>query len=151
TAGTGQPGAGSRTSITEPGAYSAAPAEDGTRTSGALAAPGARRGRPAERRAGETDAGEPASALVGQLLNWKFLLSVLGVLALLVASLLTGVYDIFGGDGGAEMFQITRVPRTIALVLAGAAMAMCGPVVPVLAQDRVVEPTTTGATAGAGL
>src|SRR5699024_10995417 len=107
----------SRTSITESADRSAPPAEDESRTSGALAAPGVRRGRPAGRRAGETDAGEPASALVGQLLNWKFLLSVLGVLALLAASLLTGVYDIFGGDGGAEMFQITRVPRTIALVL----------------------------------
>ena len=151
TAGTGQPGAGSRTSSTESADRSAPPAEDGSRTSGALAAPGVRRGRPAGRRAGETDAGEPASALVGQLLNWKFLLSVLGVLALLAASLLTGVYDIFGGDGGAEMFQITRVPRTIALVLAGAAMAMCGLVMQLLTQNRFVEPTTTGTTEWAGL
>src|SRR5699024_8642154 len=150
TAGTGQPGAGSRTSITESADRSAPPAEDGSRTSGALAAPGVRRGRPAGRRAGETDAGEPASALVGQLLNWKFLLSVLGVLALLAASLLTGVYDIFGGDGGAVMFQITRVPRTIALVLAGAAMAMCGLVMQLLTQNRFVEPTT-GTTEWAGL
>jgi iron complex transport system permease protein len=151
TAGTGQPGAGSRTSITESADRSAPQAEDGSRTSGALAAPGVRRGRPAGRRAGETDAREPASALVGQLLNWKFLLSVLGVLALLAASLLTGVYDIFGGDGGAEMFQITRVPRTIALVLAGAAMAMCGLVMQLLTQNRFVEPTTTGTTEWAGL
>ena len=42
---------------------------------------------------------------------------------LLVVSLLTGVYDVVGGQGGGEMFAITRIPRTVALVLAGAAMA----------------------------
>lgn len=65
--------------------------------------------------------------------------------------LFTGVYDVFGGDGGAEMFQITRVPRTIALVLSGAAMAMCGLVMQLLTQNRFVEPTTTGTTEWAGL
>ncbi|MGO2860869.1 MAG: ABC transporter permease [Brevibacterium sp.] len=85
------------------------------------------------------------------LFSWKLLLGILGVLALLAVSLLTGVYDIFGGDGGAEMFQITRIPRTIALVLAGAAMAMCGLVMQLLTQNRFVEPTTTGTTEWAGL
>ncbi|MBR7503934.1 iron chelate uptake ABC transporter family permease subunit, partial [Mycobacterium tuberculosis] len=51
----------------------------------------------------------------------------------------------------AEMFQITRVPRTVALVLAGAAMAMCGLVMQLLTQNRFVEPTTTGTTEWAGL
>ncbi|MDN6529652.1 MAG: iron chelate uptake ABC transporter family permease subunit, partial [Brevibacterium sp.] len=87
----------------------------------------------------------------GPLLNWKLVAGVLGVLLLLVLSLFTGVYDIFGGDGGAEMFQITRVPRTIALVLSGAAMAMCGLVMQLLTQNRFVEPTTTGTTEWAGL
>ncbi|PCC46048.1 iron ABC transporter permease [Brevibacterium aurantiacum] len=85
------------------------------------------------------------------LLSWKLAAGVVGVLLLLVLSLLTGVYDIFGGDGGAEMFQITRVPRTIALVLSGAAMAMCGLVMQLLTQNRFVEPTTTGTTEWAGL
>ena len=49
------------------------------------------------------------------------------------------------------MFQITRIPRTIALVLAGAAMAMCGLVMQLLTQNRFVEPTTTGTTEWAGL
>ena len=49
------------------------------------------------------------------------------------------------------MFGITRVPRTIALVLAGAAMAMCGLVMQLLTQNRFVEPTTTGTTEWAGL
>src|SRR5699024_3050923 len=45
----------------------------------------------------------------------------------------------------------SRVPRTIALVLAGAAMAMCGLVMQLLTQNRFVEPTTTGTTEWAGL
>ncbi len=49
------------------------------------------------------------------------------------------------------MFQITRVPRTIALVLSGAVMAMCGLVMQLLTQNRFVEPTTTGTTEWAGL
>ena len=66
-------------------------------------------------------------------------------------SLFTGVYDIAGAADGVEMFQITRVPRTIALVLAGAAMAMAGLVMQLLTQNRFVEPTTTGTTEWAGL
>lgn len=71
--------------------------------------------------------------------------------ALLVVSLFTGVYDTFGADDGSEMFQITRVPRTISLVLAGAVMAMSGLVMQLLTQNRFVEPTTTGTTEWAGL
>ncbi|AHD21397.1 MULTISPECIES: ABC transporter permease [Rhodococcus] len=86
-----------------------------------------------------------------RLFDRKLLLGFLGVGALLIASLFTGVFDIFGGDFGWEMFNITRVPRTIALVLAGAAMAMSGLVMQLLTQNRFVEPTTTGTTEWAGL
>lgn len=71
--------------------------------------------------------------------------------ALLALSLFTGVYDIFDAADGGEMFAITRIPRTIALLLAGAAMAMCGLVMQLLTQNRFVEPTTTGTTEWAGL
>ncbi|GGM40975.1 ABC transporter permease [Microbacterium saperdae] len=87
----------------------------------------------------------------GRLFDVKLLIGVLVVAALLVLSLFTGVYDIAGADDGAEMFQITRIPRTIALVLAGAAMAMAGLVMQLLTQNRFVEPTTTGTTEWAGL
>ncbi|MFJ6548899.1 iron chelate uptake ABC transporter family permease subunit [Microbacterium sp. NPDC091676] len=86
-----------------------------------------------------------------RLFDPKLLIGVLVVAALLVISLFTGVYDIAGADDGAQMFQITRVPRTIALVLAGAAMAMAGLVMQLLTQNRFVEPTTTGTTEWAGL
>jgi len=87
----------------------------------------------------------------GGLFDWKLLLGILGVCGLLTLSLFTGEYDIFGGDGGWEMFEITRIPRTIALVLAGAAMAMSGLVMQLLTQNRFVEPTTAGTTEWAGL
>jgi iron complex transport system permease protein len=70
---------------------------------------------------------------------------------LVAASLFVGQYDIFGAEDGAQMFAITRIPRTIALVLAGAAMAMCGLVMQMITQNRFVEPTTTGTTEWAGL
>lgn len=84
------------------------------------------------------------------LLTWRFGAAVAVTAALVVASLFVGVFDIFG-EGGAEMFSITRVPRTIALVLSGAAMAMCGLVMQLMTQNRFVEPTTTGTTEWAGL
>ena len=86
-----------------------------------------------------------------KLLDWKLGAGVVLVLALLAASLMVGQYDILGTEDGWEMFRATRVPRTIALVLAGAAMAMCGLVMQLITQNRFVEPTTTGTTEWAGL
>ena len=71
--------------------------------------------------------------------------------ALLVASLLTGEYSILSHDDGAQMFLNVRVPRTIALLLSGTAMAMSGLVMQRITQNRFVEPTTTGTTEWAGL
>lgn len=86
-----------------------------------------------------------------KLLDWKLGAGVVLVLGLLVASLAVGQYDILGTEDGWEMFRATRVPRTIALVLAGAAMAMSGLIMQMLTQNRFVEPTTTGTTEWAGL
>lgn len=86
-----------------------------------------------------------------KLFNASLIIGVIAVAGLLVSSLLVGEYDIFGAADGGEIFQITRVPRTIALVLAGAAMAMSGLVMQLLTQNRFVEPTTTGTTEWAGL
>lgn len=86
-----------------------------------------------------------------KLLDWKLGAGVVLVLALLAASLMVGQYDILGTEDGWEMFRATRVPRTTALVLAGAAMAMSGLIMQMLTQNRFVEPTTTGTTEWAGL
>ena len=87
----------------------------------------------------------------GKLFDWKLLIGFIAVAGLLVVSLFTGVYDVVGGQDGATMFAVTRIPRTVALVLSGAAMAMCGLVMQLLTQNRFVEPTTTGTTEWAGL
>ncbi|QIB69707.1 iron chelate uptake ABC transporter family permease subunit [Aminipila butyrica] len=75
-----------------------------------------------------------------------FVVSVLGIV-----SLFTGVYDIHGQEDGWNMFFITRVPRTAALMLTGAAMSMSGLVTQLITQNRMVEPTTTGTIEWAGL
>ncbi|MDO5646212.1 MAG: iron chelate uptake ABC transporter family permease subunit [Dermabacter sp.] len=77
--------------------------------------------------------------------------AVLVTIALVAASLFVGVYDITGADDGWEMFAITRVPRTLSLVLAGVAMSMCGLVMQLLTQNKFVEPSTTGTTEWASL
>mgnify|MGYP001940743405 FL=1 len=85
------------------------------------------------------------------LTEWKLLAGIAVVAGLLAVSLVVGQYDILGNDDGADMFWTTRVPRTIALVLSGMAMAMSGMVMQLLTQNRFVEPTTTGTTEWAGL
>ncbi len=80
-----------------------------------------------------------------------FALAVLAVVAVGIISLFTGVYDIKGQVDGRDMFFITRVPRTAALMLTGAAMAMSGLVMQLVTQNRLVEPTTTGTIEWAGL
>lgn len=97
------------------------------------------------------NAGRPFGVSRAKLFDVKLLIGLVAVLALLVASLFVGVYDVTGAADGAQMFQITRVPRTLALMLAGASMAMAGLVMQLLTQNRFVEPTTTGTTEWAGL
>ncbi|MBF1087975.1 MAG: iron chelate uptake ABC transporter family permease subunit, partial [Schaalia sp.] len=78
-------------------------------------------------------------------------LATLAVAALLVLSLSTGEYSILSQDDGWRIFLAVRVPRTIALVLSGAAMSMSGLVMQLVTQNRFAEPSTTGTTEWAGL
>lgn len=81
----------------------------------------------------------------------SFIIAVIAVAILGIVSLFTGVYDIQGKADGWDMFFITRVPRTAALLLTGAAMAMAGLVMQLITQNKFVEPTTTGTMEWAGL
>ena len=99
-------------------------------------------------------AATPASAtsLAGPWRNRIALMcAIVATLALLALSLFVGVYDITGGERGWDIFLITRVPRTLALVLSGSAMAMCGLIMQLLTQNKFVEPSTTGTTEWASL
>lgn len=81
----------------------------------------------------------------------SFTLALLGLLILGAVSLFTGAYDIGGQEDGMAMLFITRLPRTAALMLTGAAMSMSGLVMQLITQNRLVEPTTTGTIEWAGL
>ena len=94
---------------------------------------------------------QPRFSKRNKIWTFPFVLAILGVVVLAVISLFTGVYDIWGQEDGWDMFFITRVPRTIALMLTGAAMAMTGLIMQIMSQNRMVEPTTIGTTEWAGL
>lgn len=81
----------------------------------------------------------------------SFILAIIIVGLLGIVSLYTGVYDIKGQDDGRAIFFITRVPRTVALMLTGAAMSISGLVMQLITQNKLVEPTTTGTIQWAGL
>ena len=72
---------------------------------------------------------------------WIITLSVLA--ALVVASLLIGAAS-FGDDAG-WLLMVSRLPRTAAALLAGAGLALAGVVVQQVVQNRLVEPSLTGA------
>lgn len=81
-------------------------------------------------------------------------LVILGIVSLFVgvaevspAALLTG-----GADSQAAMlFFVSRVPRTIAVLLAGASMAIAGLIMQMIVRNRFVEPGTAGTGESAAL
>ncbi len=89
--------------------------------------------------------------LKNKLHNNSLTLALIIVIFLGIVSLFTGVYDIRGSENGLNMFFITRIPRTLSLMLTGSAMAMSGLVMQLITQNKLVEPTTTGTIEWAGL
>ena len=80
-----------------------------------------------------------------------FIIAILVVIALAIASVFTGAYDILKEDNSTQMIFITRIPRTLALMLAAVAMSLSGIVMQLISQNKLVEPTTTGTIEWAGL
>lgn len=80
-----------------------------------------------------------------------FIALIISLILLVIISLSTGAYDILNQPDGWQMFFITRVPRTAALMLSSSAMAIAGLVMQMMTQNRFVEPTTTGTIEWAGL
>lgn len=87
------------------------------------------------------------------------LLAFLATLILAFISLFVGVSDVslpalLSGTADAratEIFFISRVPRTLALMLAGASMAIAGLVMQMVVRNRFVEPSTAGTSESAAL
>ena len=97
------------------------------------------------------DQSQPLYSKHNKLWSKSFILAVITVIILGIVSLLTGAYDIHGQEDGMRMFFVTRVPRTVSLMLTGAAMSILGLVTQLVTQNRMVEPTTTGTIEWAGL
>jgi iron complex transport system permease protein len=88
----------------------------------------------------------------------KYFFALTALLLLSVASVLTGVSDISlsgllsGENATARLVLVeVRIPRTLALIFAGAGMAVCGTIMQMLARNRFVEPSTAGTVESAGL
>ena len=80
-----------------------------------------------------------------------FIIAILAVIVLAIASVFTGAYDILKEGNSTQMIFITRIPRTLALMLAAVAMSLSGIVMQLISQNKLVEPTTTGTIEWAGL
>lgn len=87
-------------------------------------------------------------------------LSALGLMLILVViSLSVGVADFswknlaaLGEDNSdLHVFLISRLPRTLAIILTGASMAVAGMMIQVVFKNRFVEPSMVGATQSAAL
>ncbi len=86
-----------------------------------------------------------------------FLVIIVAILA--VISLFIGVSDVTpqslfanSEDGRAlQVLLISRVPRTLAILLSGAAMSIAGMLMQILARNNFVEPSTAGTVESAGL
>lgn len=89
----------------------------------------------------------------------KVIATVATLAALAMASLAVGVSDVrwdtlWSGsedDLVAQVLMYSRVPRTLALVLAGSAMAVAGLLMQMLARNHFVEPSTVGTVESATL
>jgi len=80
-------------------------------------------------------------------------------MVLALVSLLIGAGDVSlpalfspqEGDRSVQILVVSRIPRTVALILAGMAMAVAGLIMQMLTQNRFVEPSTAGTVESASL
>ncbi|MGP4750001.1 ABC transporter permease [Agrobacterium pusense] len=89
----------------------------------------------------------------------SLILVLLLALVLAITSLFVGVSNVslatlFAPDTSADALRVllvSRIPRTLALILAGSSMAIAGLIMQMLVRNRFVEPSTAGTTESAGL
>lgn len=89
----------------------------------------------------------------------KLAAAILLVAALAAVSLFVGVSDVslqslFSSapeDRPMQVLLISRIPRTLALILAGSALSVSGLIMQMLARNRFVEPSTAGTVESASL
>ena len=89
----------------------------------------------------------------------RFVLAVGATCLLAIVSLLVGVGDVSlrallapeHSERAMGLLVASRVPRTVALVLAGVALSVAGLILQMLARNRFAEPSTAGTAESAGL
>lgn len=79
------------------------------------------------------------------------LLIVLTFTLLILASLLLGAADLGAGRDGLWLLAVSRLPRTLAALLAGGGLAVAGLIMQMLARNRFAEPATVGTGQAAAL
>ena len=91
-------------------------------------------------------------------MRWQ-LVAIVVTLILAIISLFVGVSDVSLGallssnaeDRPMQVLLISRIPRTLAIILSGASMAVAGLVMQMVIRNRFVEPSTAGTTESASL
>lgn len=88
-------------------------------------------------------------------LDLRLALALGGVIVLALVSLMLGVYSFSLGDlvrGDADLVMlVSRIPRTMAIVLVGASTSITGMIMQMLARNRFVSPSTAGTVESASL
>ena len=90
---------------------------------------------------------------------WLLVACIAVMIALAILSLFIGVSDVslrtlFAPDESeraSQILLISRLPRTLAILLAGSSLAIAGLVMQIIVRNRFVEPSTTGTTESAAL
>ncbi len=86
----------------------------------------------------------------------RFWVGLAVVMALSAVSLFVGVIpitpvNVFSDPDAAHVIMVSRLPRTVAAILAGGALAITGQIMQTLARNRFVEPMSAGAGQSAAL
>lgn len=77
------------------------------------------------------------------------ILATASLAGLVIASLATGssnvsFLELFKGQENGDLLFVSRLPRTLAALLAGSSLAVAGVIMQMLVRNRFVEPATTG-------
>lgn len=88
--------------------------------------------------------------------SFYLIIGIIIIIGLSMISLFTGVSHIsltslWSDPNMRDVLFISRIPRTLALLLAGSAMGVTGLIMQLLTQNRFVEPTLVGTTQSASL
>lgn len=79
------------------------------------------------------------------LLALVFFLVLVSAISLLLGVEQLDIKRLFrAGSSDREILLISRIPRTVALILTGAGLSICGVILQQLAQNKFISPTTAG-------